>query len=181
MLLKDDVITPLEMGGTPMESEVRAAGEDSEGSVWLYTADGQLRRHRKGRLEASGERPVNYRALLAQKSGALWVDGVWWPVAVRPAFLFASERRGYWRLAGGHVWRSRSNEVERDFGPYPWKNAKVASACEDRQGNLLVGTLGAGLFWFDAEGNATCLSKNQDLSDNYILSLHVDREGSLWV
>jgi len=33
----------------------------------------------------------------------------------------------------------------------------------------------------DAEGKASCLSTNQGLSSNYILSLHVDRDDTLWV
>jgi signal transduction histidine kinase/streptogramin lyase len=46
---------------------------------------------------------------------------------------------------------------------------------------LVVGTLGAGVFWFGPEGQATCLSTNQGLSQNLVLSLQVDREGTLWV
>ena len=46
---------------------------------------------------------------------------------------------------------------------------------------MLVGTLGAGVFWYDARGQATCLSTNEGLSDNFILSLQVDRERNLWI
>ena len=72
-------------------------------------------------------------------------------------------------------------EVEVDWGAYPWGDSRVAAAVEDHEGNLLVGTLGAGVFWFDAQGQATCLSTSNGLSGNYVLSLEEDREGSLWV
>ena len=72
-------------------------------------------------------------------------------------------------------------EVELDLGAYPWGDFRVAAALEDHEGNLLVGTLGAGVFWFDAQGQATGLSTSNGLSGNYILSLAEDREGSLWI
>jgi ligand-binding sensor domain-containing protein/signal transduction histidine kinase len=96
-------------------------------------------------------------------------------------FLLASQRGGYWRLADGHVQKWTANRLERDWGSYPWNRAPVSAACEDQDGNLVVGTLGAGVFWFDASGKATRLSTAEGLSYNYILSLLVDGEGTLWV
>jgi len=139
--------------------------------------------------------------VIAEKSGPVWVGMDWHLFAIGPTAglgprelpvehqlpvgkldsLLASQRGGYWRLADGHVQKCRTNRVERDFGLYPWGRTPITAACEDQQGNLLVGTRGSGVFWFDSEGKASCLSTNEGLSDNYILSLHVDREGSLWV
>ena len=186
-LMKDGVVTTPDIRPGASLIPFVAACEDSSGTVWMFTNDGQWRRYRDGTLEAwraAWELPANHRAILAQKSGALWVDTVdrvWMKSAVRKHFLFASERGGgYWRLADGHVHRG-ANGFERDLGPYPWSGAMVSAVCEDRQGNLVVGTLGAGVFWFDAEGKAESLSTEQGLSYNYVLSLHFDREGSLWV
>src|SRR5262249_26455157 len=92
----------------------------------------------------------------------------------------ASQQGGYWRLADGQVQKWRADHLDHNWR-YPWGYAPVSAACEDRQGNLVVGTLGAGLFWFDSRGKATSLSTNDGLSHNYVLSLLVDREGSLWV
>ena len=95
-------------------------------------------------------------------------------------YLLASERGGHWRLVDGQVqkWNGR---LERSW-PYPWtSDVNGYAACEDSQGNLVVGTWGQGIFWFDAQGNATHLSTEDGLTGNTILSLQFDREGSLWV
>jgi signal transduction histidine kinase/streptogramin lyase len=45
----------------------------------------------------------------------------------------------------------------------------------------MVGTLGAGMVWFDADGGRTTLATTNGLSSDFILSMCVDREGTLWV
>jgi ligand-binding sensor domain-containing protein/signal transduction histidine kinase len=66
--------------------------------------------------------------------------------------------------------------------PYPWDTNRVGigvnTACEDYEGNLIVGTSGEGVFWFDSSGKSQRLT---GLSHNTILSLLMDREGNLWV
>ena len=105
-------------------------------------------------------------------------------------FLLASQHGGYWRLANGRIQKWTTNHMQQDFGPYPWTNTLTniviaSAACEDEQGNLVVGTLGnpagQGIFWFDAEGKSTQISREQGLSSDEILSLTMDREGNLWV
>ncbi len=44
-----------------------------------------------------------------------------------------------------------------------------------------AGNPGEGVFWFDVEGKVTRISREQGLSSDEILSLTMDREGSLWV
>jgi signal transduction histidine kinase len=102
-------------------------------------------------------------------------------VSNRLDFLLASRRGGYWRLADGRIQQWRTNHLERDLGPYPWGDAKVNAACEDNDGNLVVGTEGAGVFWYDAQGKAAAISAAQGLSHGTVLSVCVDREGDLWV
>ena len=203
-LAKDGRITSLDIGRGGRERRLRAACEDSNGSVWLYTADGELCRYRNDPGDVwrvGADRFSMFRTVIAERSGPLWVGmdwnlfGISATAALDPHklpvkhdlpvrkldFLLASQRGGYWRLADDRIQKWTTNRFERDFGKYPWNSAPVSAACEDRQGNLVVGTLGAGLFWLDSEGKATCLSTNDGLSHNYILSLHADREGSLWV
>jgi hypothetical protein len=69
-------------------------------------------------------------------------------------YLLASRSGGYWRLSGGRVQKWRGDQLERDYGVYPWKNT-VSSACEDAAGNLVVGTLGRGLYWYQAIGETS--------------------------
>jgi ligand-binding sensor domain-containing protein/signal transduction histidine kinase len=201
-LAKEGGVISLDIGRGTRERRLMAACEDSDGAVWLYTADGELCRHRKGRVDVwrMGANS-RCRAMIAEASGPLWVGMDWGLLAIGPTaaldqhelpvkhdlpvrkldFLLASQRGGYWRLADGRVQKWTTNRLDRDWGSYPWNHKPVSAACEDRQGNLVVGTLGAGLFWFNSEGKATCLSTNEGLSHDYILSLHADREGSLWV
>jgi signal transduction histidine kinase/ligand-binding sensor domain-containing protein len=181
-----------------------SACEDRDGAVWLYTADGQLCRHRQGRIDVwsvGAQAFSNCRVVIAEKSGPVWVGTDWGllglgatatpdprqlPISMnlpvdKLDFLLASQRGGYWRLANGRVQKFSTNRLERDFGSYPWGSATVSAACEDLQGNLVVGTLGGGVWWYRSDGEATCLSKSVGLSNNYILSLHVDHDGTLWV
>src|ERR1044071_3508542 len=201
-LIKDGRVTSLDIGRGTREGRLRASCEDSSGGVWLYPADGQLCRHRDGRVDVWTFGGVSlYRGLIQAESGAIRVGVDWGLFTIGPTgglgatelpqqgfvplgkldFLLASRRGGHWRLSEGRVYKWGPDRMERDFGPYPWGAVAVAAACEDREGNLVVGTLGGGVFWFDADGKVTRLSTEQGLSYNYILSLTVDREGSLWV
>jgi len=206
-LVRQGVVTNLSIGRAGPEGRLVAACEDSTGAVWLSTADGQLYRCREQKTELV--HAGNCHALIAENSGLIWIaverglpgagrfDTLFalgpfspgtttgFPVAYevpvgRLDFLLATRRGGYWRLANGRVQKWRQDRMERELGPYPWKpNFQVRAACEDKQGNLVVGTYGDGVYWFDAQGKATHLSS--ELSHSFIFSLHVDREGCLWV
>ena len=205
-LMKDGQATsPPEIGLGGPERRLAAACEDATGTVWLYNANGELWRYSKGRFKPFFLGPdvaSTNRVIIAEPSGPVWIGTDHRQCAIGPIppgpslelpiaqelavgkldFLLASQRGGYWRLADGRVQKWATNRLERNLGPYPWRRlTRVSAACEDREGNLLVGTLGEGVFWFDSAGKATCLSTNQGLAYNYILSLLVDREGSLWV
>lgn len=88
---------------------------------------------------------------------------------------------GGWELWGQRVKHVDRNGAEKDFGPWPWGNSFIKAACEDKEGNLFVGTLGAGLFWFESAGHCTRITTTNGLSSDYILSLCPDNEGNLWV
>jgi ligand-binding sensor domain-containing protein/signal transduction histidine kinase len=200
-LIKNGRVLSLGLGQGGSERRLAAICEDSGGAVWLYTMDGQLWRYQDGRTNVFRVGPSLRRAMIMEAAGLLWVGTDQRLSALRPAtaltspqlmveqtltvgrldFLLASRRGGYWRLADGSVQKWSTNRLERDWGPYPWSRAPVSAACEDREGNLVVGTLGAGVYWFDPQGKATNLSTNQGLSHNSILSLLVDREDTLWV
>ena len=79
----------------------------------------------------------------------------------------------------GQVQKWNATQREKDLGPYPWGNATVTSACEDQEGNLIVGTLGEGVFWYEVDGKYRQISEEQGLSSALVLSLCLDNQGNL--
>jgi signal transduction histidine kinase/ligand-binding sensor domain-containing protein len=202
LVSRDGQVTPVNIG---REARPQAVCEDSTGAVWLYMANGQLARYRDKHFEVwnvSGGLPSRSRPLIAENGTLLWVGtdmsltGIGplqaaavsaLPVAyevpvARLDFLLPSKGGGYWRLADGKIQKWQTNRLEKDFGSCPWTNSMyITSACEDQEGDLIVGTYGDGVYWFDAKGGFTRLSGGKELSHNTILSLVMDREGCLWV
>lgn len=203
-LVRDGKVIGLDIGQGSREGRLASVCEDSDGAVWLYTADGQLCRYRNKQVDVwrvGNEVPSRYRAVIAEKSGPLWIGTDRRQFAVGPTaglgprempvrqvlpvrkldYLLASQRGGYWRLADGRVQKWTTNRLERDLGPYLWINVPISAACEDHEGNLIVGTLGDGVFWYDSDGKAAHISGTEGLSHAGVLSLCMDREGSLWI
>jgi ligand-binding sensor domain-containing protein/signal transduction histidine kinase len=210
-LVSNGKIRNLTVGGGGHEGRLVSACEDSSGAVWLYTADARLARYQDGKLEVLNlnfSPQAICRMIAAEKSGPLWIGEDWVEPGGRVAFLvsyhpsnfrppvlaidqsipaqrvdyiLASRRGGTWRLIDGQIQKWSSTQLEKNFGSYPWSDAIVTSACEDRDGNLIVGTLGAGVFWYDAGGNYRQISTGQGLSHAGVRSLCLDREGNLWV
>ena len=200
---------PVPPGSAP--GRLLAACEDASGAVWLRTADtgtdqptGRLVRFHHGGLVSWPLGPSHCRELILEHSGDLWVGTDGSQIALRPDaggaaggflpvaeelpvarldFLLASKLGGYWRLAGLRIQKCRTNRVERDLGPYPWDqlNSPVTTVCEDQEGNLLAGTSGGEVYWFDAAGRFTRIGSEAGLPRSPVLSLYVDREGCLWV
>lgn len=200
---KDRPITSIDIGRGSAEGRLMATVEDSTGAVWLYTADGQLCRYRDGKIDVFRLEPgfSYYRGLVALEGGRILVgtDFQLWEVGSsgqiekelltsRTVFppkldlLLASKRGGYWRLFDGRIEKWSAEGRQLTLGAYPWSPTnRVPAACEDRNGNLIVGTLGQGIYWFDAKGKAAHLSTRDNLSNEFIPGLHMDSEGTLWV
>ncbi len=202
LVSKDGKVASIDIGRGAREGVLRAACEDSSGAVWLYTANGQLCRYKDQRVDVWNAGPPGLsdcRALVADDSGLLRVGTDWSLSVLDPSkvasgvglppmhelrlgrldFILASKQGGYWRLANGRIQKFKDDRLQHDWGAYPWSaNVPVEAACEDRSGNLVVGTYGDGVYWFDEAGKAERL---QGLSHSYILSLTVDQEGCLWV
>ena len=192
-------VTSLAVGQGGYAGRLMAICEDFSGSVLLYTDSGLLARYREGKVDegwpVGSEAPSTFRALVPEPSGRLWVGSDTNLFALNPIptvteslgpirlnFLLAGKRGGYWRLANGQIQKCNGDVVECNWGAYPWTNTlPIVAACEDRDGNLVVGTYGDGVYWFDADGNARRISKAEGLSNDYVLAVTVDREGCLWV
>jgi ligand-binding sensor domain-containing protein/signal transduction histidine kinase len=197
-IAKAGKVSSLDIGRGGSAGRLMAICEDTNGAVFLYTDSGLLARYQEGKVDVwhvgSGA-PSTSRALIAEASGRLWVGTDTNLVALNPIpvvtdevrlfrlnYLLASKRGGYWRLADGQIQKCSGNTVERNWGPYPWTNTlPIVAACEDRDGNLVVGTYGDGVYWFDAQGKYKRIRKEEGLSHNYVLAVTVDREGCLWV
>ena len=209
-LVHDGAVKTFTIGHGGHEGRLTSAGEDSTGAVWLYSADANLGRYENGKMDALNLHipvPAVARMIAVEKSGPIWISeyepgqttGLF---AFRPAnfhppslaidqslparqldFVLASQRGGTWRLVDGQVQKWNSTALEKNFGPYPWTNTAtiVTAACEDNQGNLIIGTLGSGVFWSQSDGSYRQISKAEGLSSDFVLSLCVDRGDNLWV
>jgi ligand-binding sensor domain-containing protein/signal transduction histidine kinase len=210
-LVQDGKVKSFDLGRAGHEGRLLSACEDAGGAVWLYTADAHLGRYQDGKLETLNLNPnpsplAICRMLIAEKSGPLWIGeyAVGEPggqmLSFRPSnfhpptlvidqslqarrldFILAGQRGGTWRLMDGRVQKWNATQREKDFGPYPWGNATVTSAGEDQDGNLIVGTMGAGVFWYETDGKYRQISKEQGLSSALVDSLCLDNQGNLWV
>ena len=187
-------IERVDVGKSAQDGPLVNICEDTNGTVWLRMADGFLYGYREGQSRLFV--PWQFGAVAADNSGILWVgrrDGwllgytfsssayvpKYQALVGAPDFLLASSGKGYWCLANRSIQKREGTRIVKDFGAYPWDtNAPVWAACEDRDGNLIVGTHGDGVWWFDSEGH---FSRLENLSQSYILSLAMDREGNLWV
>jgi ligand-binding sensor domain-containing protein/signal transduction histidine kinase len=135
--------------------------ENSSG-VWFHTADG-LYRHHDGTMDF-------YPGVVSQELSLLEARAV-----------IPSQSGGFWQLINGTVEKIENNRPAKNFGAYPWQDFAITATCEDPAGNLIVGTLGAGVFWYEPSGKSWQISTNQGLSSPFVLSLCLDRGGNLWV
>lgn len=199
-LAKDGQTRNLGIGHTPREGRLVSICEDAVGGVWLGLADGQVARYRDGKV--ASWKLGRVRSLITDAAGLLWVGSEyslsgWQPPtdvneqpmpvtgSVMPVpgldFLVSSKAGGFWCLCNRRILKFKGGRFE-EFGSYHWdpEQTPITCACEDLRGNLIVGTAGEGVFWFDEKGDYVQLSSGI-LSHNWVFSLWFDREGDLWV
>ncbi len=154
--------------------------EDRQTNLWVSTESSGLTvikdgiiKNFAGETVGTGRKVINAEE---DASGNIWFytpDGLLQYYDGKMSFHAGVPRASLGLL---QKWEIKQN----NFGPFPWDNRVVTAACEDRNGNLIVGTLGKGIFWHDTQGNWQNISTNQGLSSAFVLSLCVDREGDLW-
>lgn len=199
---KKGILSRIDLGSDAAQSRLLDICEDQAGIVYLWLSNGQLYSYKDGNV---GILFGFCWRIMVENSGWTWVgtpSGEMHSFRYIPGsnplafqvgddlsagyldFLLASKRGGYWRFANGQIEKWNSNRLDGISIPYPWDTNRVGvnAACEDQDGNLIVGTSGDGIFWFDLSGKSQRLSSvNPGLSHNTILSLLMDREGNLWV
>jgi ligand-binding sensor domain-containing protein/signal transduction histidine kinase len=165
-MAKDGRITNFQIGGAGHEGRLLYAFEDAKGMVWFYTADGRTSWYQDGRMSTD---PSLVSTELAFRAAKIKI-------------VIPGPTGSFWSLQNGRVQKWRNNQRECDLGVYPWRiNTTITSAGEDSDGNLIVGTLGEGVFWLGADGSCQHISTDQGLSSAAVLSLCLDGQGNLWV
>jgi signal transduction histidine kinase/ligand-binding sensor domain-containing protein len=159
--IQNGVVKNFETGGAG--GKVIYAYEDETGVIWFCTDDRRIFRWQAGRLDLN--RPVSriFREQLFYRAFHVIVP--------RPG--------GSWHLLNNRVEKWSDDKLEKNFGVCPWTNL-VSAAVVDRDGNLVVATLGEGVYWFDGAGGYRHITTDETLSHNYVLSVCFDREGNLW-
>lgn len=198
----------LDLCTTPGADRAVAMRSDRFGRTWIYSAAGQLLRIAGTNADVwmvGGQYPSVFRGLTIEDGTILWVCTDWGmygfdltstPTGQEPAqfryaipaskldFAVESRAGGYWRIADGRIQKWITNQLVRDFGPYPWKPAaRVSTAIEDHHGCLIVGTINQndGLYWMRPDGSWVRISSTEGLSHDGILALWYEKDGTLWV
>lgn len=177
--------------------------EDRQTNLWIGTESSGVEMMRNGWLQNFGPQTANLGAVLyayEDAAGNVWFDtdrGILsyragrmtaYPGVVSQQLLYFVQRAivpsstigSYWRIQNGLVQKWAGRQLEKDLGAVPWGNTVVKAACEDADGNLIVGTQGAGIYWLQADGKFRHIGAEQGLSSDYILSLVLDHAGDLW-
>lgn len=159
-MIKDGVIKNFSAASSGA-GKVTYAVEEASGAILFWTDNGIL-------IYQDGQ--VYFRQGVVSQQLILLAQRIWVP----------SAPGGYWQILNGTVEKWNNGHLEKNLGPAPWGGTRVDAALEDGHGNLIVGTLGEGVFWLDSHGGWQNISTNQGLSKAYVLSLCLDREGNLW-
>ena len=206
MMVTNGQILPLDFG-PGRSNRLASLCEDSTGAVWMLAHDRKLARFWRGTVDIwtiPGSDLTDGRAVVAEKSGFVWAGtdssligidptavktkgelpaGIHMPVG-KLDYLLASRSGGYWRLSDRSITKWNGTHLEQNLGAYPWPvglAGNVLTACEDRAGNLIVGTYNQGVYWFDAHGGYNRICTTNGLANDSVLSLVMDADGSLWV
>ncbi len=175
---------------------VRALYEDSHGTLWIGTDRGffRLRNGDVERLDGSRDVPVaSVTSLTGDGAGRIWAATTHGVLVVenekpRPFLPLSAGLppvRAVHRAHDGTVWLLTTAGLRQLDGgtivrSVPLGSVAPLALCDDREGNLWIGTLGQGLL--RAHGQE--LSSFRDsgvLPDNTVSSIFEDREGNLWV
>ncbi len=160
--IHNGVIQHFDTANVPGGGKVIYAEEDAKGDVWFYTAAETFFRWSDGKMNF-------YPGIVAPQLRLRAMN-----------LLLPSRRGGFWQLFNGMVQKREGGRLIQDWGAAPWGSTPISAVCEDQEGNLIVGTLGAGIFWYTPDGTARHIGVQEGLSSPYILSLCLDGEGDLW-
>src|SRR5258708_3245856 len=145
-------------------SRVTSLLEDAEGNLWIGHETGDLTQYRNGSFS---QVPLGDASPGGQIIG-LGRDG-------------GRRRGGRWLVGNQGVFKWSGSGPVKDMGPAPWGENSVTAMLEAKSGDLLAGTLTAGLFVLSPDGTHRQFSRQNGLSHDWVRSLCEDREGNIWV
>lgn len=171
--------------------------EDREGVLWAGTDESDIWRWEKGRFtpfQIQGATPFKDRnvyfrsepdgsVLLTTRAGILhWRNG-----KLQPELETRGEFQRYfgptgirWELdAQGILRRIQAGRVEQWKLPPPFHGPYVAPMCEDRQGQLWIGS--DPTLWRLKDGTLTAFGPAQGLSAKTFTTIYEDHTGRLWI
>lgn len=162
------------------------AFEDATGAVWFSALGGNIFCWQNGRLEMRTSRiPDQFSLEVFNRSKHVQVPG----------------KNGIvWQLQNGRVEKLTGEKSKTDLGASPWASALVplpfktssgylalitidayvTATGVDPDGNLVVGTHGAGIYWADGQGGWRHITTGENSPRDFVLSICFDRDGNLW-
>jgi signal transduction histidine kinase/ligand-binding sensor domain-containing protein len=184
----------IELGGPSRPGamfEVAALVEDREGSLWIGTADGLIRRLPNGRIvhySPSNSAPLHFvRALLLDRENRLWIGHTAGLLVLHPEPAAAV---GDFSALPRPEHLTRNVVVEKTPAPRaaPGESGALAAGNahpikalhQFSDGTIMAGTNGAGLLVFEAGGSRRYTTAH-GLSDDTIYSVGEDLEGNRWL
>lgn len=173
--------------------------EDGAGTLWFSTEDGSVYNWERGQAKLIStnwcSRDTNTIQLRADGQGQVWAanDQGLYRVSNNGLSsikksdssnfrLFCPSRNGGWWLQNGTkigLWRE--NRWRYLFDSPVGTNILLGCGLEDHTGCLWLGSSGAGVFRWNAEGNRIQLTRTNGLSSDLIRAICEDTEGNIWL
>jgi signal transduction histidine kinase/ligand-binding sensor domain-containing protein len=175
-----------------------AIGADHTGDVWLLDQDGELARVKDGMfIPAPTTRTTYLLAMTRNPNGTLWIqrdndvsaleDGRLKCLKIESTNaspyvqgICASRDGGLWVMTENRLRKWKDDKWTEDFGPAPWGWSPAHTIVETKNGQLVAATVNHGLFIVSPGQGLLHFSRTNGFSDDWITSLHEDREGNVW-
>ena len=146
------------LAGPTSPSDVHALVEDNDGDIWAGTESSGLYRLRWG------------QAVTIAREEGLSADVVWAVREGRGGVMWIAGDGGLDRLEGGRIGPAHADVL---------RGVSLGGLLEDREGDLWVGTEGAGLLRFGPRG-MTRYGPESGLFGTVVRVIHQDSQGAIW-
>ncbi len=172
-LLKNYVFHP-NSTNTITSNSVFSLCADSHNALWVGTSHGGVNRiSDKGIIRFNIKNPDSQRAsssvieILEDHEGVIWIG----------------------TLTGLYTYKNSSGKGIESIHSDPFGDALIRSLCEDRNGNLWIGTHSEGLFKLDKKDRESNRFNNYihdpdnqgSINSNTVMSVYEDYQGNIWI